>query len=329
MKFLDKNIAPMGMGCWAIGGPFFSGEQALSYGQVVDSESIATVHAAHDAGIQLFDTAAVYGAGHGEVILGKALKGRSDVMISTKIGLDFDQQSKQLFGQDINPENVLPAIDACLKRLQREDIDLLLLHVNTLPLEQAAPLFEQMQLALQAGKVRAFGWSTDFPASVEAMASQPGFKAVQHAMNIYNDVPAMNTCIAQHQLTSLIRSPLAMGVLTGKFDGQSALPANDIRSADESWSPPYFVDGKVAPELLVRLEAVRELLKSDGRSLAQGALCWILAKSDRAIPLPGARNVKQIEDNAGALSFGPLPASVMDEIETLIQREPEGEAKEL
>lgn len=319
----------MGMGCWAIGGPFSAGERGLSYGLVDDAESIATVHAALDAGIRLFDTAAVYGTGHSERILAQALKGRQEVLVSTKIGLSFDEQSKQLFGNDTNPLHVQPAIDSCLRRLRRDCIDLLFLHVNDLAVEQAELIFEQMELARQAGKIQAYGWSTDFPANVSAIASQPGFAAVQHAMNVFQDVPAMNSCIAKHQLTSLIRSPLAMGVLTGKFDFQTKFPANDIRSADKNWRPSYFYEGKVEPDLLHQLNAVRELLKSDGRTLAQGALCWLWAKSNRALPLPGARTVTQMQDNAGALTFGPLTENVVEEIEDLIQREPGVEPKEL
>lgn len=329
MQFLEQTIAPMGMGCWAIGGPFYAGDQALGYGNTNDADSLATIEAAYDAGIRLFDTAAVYGCGHAERLLGQSLKDKEDALIVSKIGLNFDEKSKQLFGNDTNPSNILPAIDSCLQRLQRDRIDLVLLHINTLDLGTAKPLFQQMELARQSGKVRAYGWSTDFPDHAHAMASMPGFEAVQHAMNIFHDVPAMNQCIKSRQLTSLIRSPLAMGVLTGKFDKTSLLGANDIRGADDNWSPPYFSSGKVGDGYLKRLQAVRELLQLDGRTLPQGALSWIMAKSDRAIALPGARTVAQIQENAKALEFGPLPKNAMLEIETLIQREPETAPREL
>ena len=101
---------------------------------------------------------------------------------------------------------------------------------------------------------------------------------------------------------------------------------DDVRAVNSD-KRDYFHDGKVAAKHLANLAAIRELLQTGGRSLAQGALGWLMAKSDRNLPLPGARTVAQIQDNAGAIGFGPLPASVMTEIETLIERDPEGEPR--
>ena len=315
-----------GMGCWAIGGPFFAGESSLGWGKVDDAESVRAVHAAYDAGIRIFDTAAVYGAGHSEHILGQALANKSECLIITKAGLAFDEQSKQVVGEDTNAANILPAIDASLRRLQRDTIDVLLLHLNELPIAQAEPLFAAMELAREQGKIRAYGWSTDYPGNVDAFATQAGFQAVEHAMNLFVDVPTIQKTIEEHDLTPLIRSPLAMGVLTGKYTQATRFPSDDNRSRDEAWKD-YFVDCGVAPIYLQQLDSIKECLSVGGRSLAQGALGWLMAKSERNIPLPGARTAAQVIENAAALEFGPLPANAMAEIETLIQRTPEGEAR--
>jgi aryl-alcohol dehydrogenase-like predicted oxidoreductase len=310
------------MGCWPIGGPFFAGDQPLGYANADDAESIRTLHTALDAGVTLFDTAAVYGAGNAERLIGRALADRPEAMIVTKIGLAFDEDTKQLTGEETAPEAVLPAIDRCLARLNRDRIDILLLHINMLPMEQAAPIFDRMEAARAAGKIRAYGWSTDSPHRATAWPEQEGFVAVEHAMNVLRDTPTIQQALSEVSRAALIRSPLAMGVLTGKFDRDTQLPADDNRSRAESWRD-YFRDGKVEPKYLDTLAAIRELLQTGGRTLSQGALGWLWARGARNIPLPGARTVRQMQENAGALVHGPLPADVMAEIETLVPRPPE------
>jgi aryl-alcohol dehydrogenase-like predicted oxidoreductase len=326
MKFLGNDIAPLGMGCWAIGGQFYSGEQSLGFANVNDESSTRTIHAALEAGIRLFDTAAVYGAGHSERLLGDALRDRPDALVISKLGTSFDEQSKQVLGDEMDGSQVPIAIDASLRRLRRDRIDLMLLHLNALSVEVAGPIFEEMEQARLSGKIQAYGWSTDLPESASAMAEMEGFVGVEHAMNVFVDVPSIQSTVRKHDLTALIRSPLAMGVLTGKFDDTSTIASDDVRAMNTKRRD-YFHDGKVNPRYLENLDAIRELLQIGGRTLPQGALGWLMAKSDRNIPLPGARTVEQIQDNAGAIGFGPLPADVMTQIEVLIHREPEGKPR--
>ena len=323
MQFLDTEIAPLGMGCWPIGGPMFAGDQPLGYSNVDDGESIRTIHAALAAGIRLFDTAAAYGAGHAERLLARALKDRRDALIVTKIGIAIDEATRRLTGDEIAPETVLPAIDRCLSRLERDRIALVLLHQNALPVTQAEAMFDQMDKAHQAGKIGAYGWSTDFSESASAVADRESFIAVEHAMNVLLDAPTMQAVVRETGLTALIRSPLAMGLLTGKYGADSVMPADDIRSTSNPKTD-YFRDARANPAFLARLDAVRDLLRIGGRSLTQGALCWLWAKTGNSIPIPGARTVDQIEGIAGALEFGALPEDVMTQIEALIDREPVG-----
>lgn len=210
-----------------------------------------------------------------------------------------------------------------MARLQRDHIDIVLLHINALEVGKAALLFDEMDRARQAGKIGSFGWSTDFPASITAMAPRAGFTTVEHAMNVFFDAPSGHTAIAEADLWGLVRSPLAMGILSGK----AAVSADDIRAHDEGWNN-YFVDGVANPDYISKLDTIRELLQSGGRSLVQGALGWVMARGPRSIPLPGARTVAQVEHNAKALEYGPLPAQIMSEIEQIMDRGPEGPPRE-
>lgn len=325
MWSVSKNR--LGMGCWAIGGQFFDGETQLGFTGNDDAQSLAAIHAAYDAGVTLFDTAPVYGAGHSERLLGKALKGKSDVTISTKIGLRFDENSRQVLGDDTDPADLATALNASRARLQRDRLDIVFLHLNTLPVAKAEPLFDVLEEQVASGRVGAYGWSSDFPENVQAVARRPGFMLVQHAMNVFFDAPSMMEVVNRFELASFNRSPLAMGLLTGKYNDGETIRPGDVRLNSFHWMD-YFKDGRVVPEFLRRIDAVRDLLTVGGRSLAQGALGWLWAKSPATFPIPGARTPHQAIHNAQALEFGALPANVMDEIEQVLQRPPEGEPRE-
>lgn len=327
MKLLGQEIAPLGMGCWPIGGKMFNGEKPLGYSRSDDSEAIRTIHAALDSGVQLFDTAAAYGAGHAERLLGRALKGRQDVLIISKIGLAVDEMTKQIGGPETDPATVLPAIDKCLERLQRDRVDVVLLHLNALPTHEALPIFDQMETARRSGKIRGYGWSTDFSKSASSLIDREGVIGIEHAMNVFFTAESIQKTVEKAKFTAFIRSPLAMGLLGGNYDHTTVMPGDDIRSTGQQWLS-YYRDGRPNPEFLEMLDQVRELLQTGGRTLAQGAISWLWAKSAQNIPLPGARTAAQIEGTAAALQYGPLPKSVMAELEDLIVRKVEEEEAE-
>jgi aryl-alcohol dehydrogenase-like predicted oxidoreductase len=111
-----------------------------------------------------------------------------------------------------------------------------------------------------------------------------------------------------------------MGLLTGKYDANTDLAANDVRGKKSPDWMSYFKDGKPDPEWLTRRDAVREILTSEGRTVAQGALAWLWARSEQTIPIPGFRTVAQTEENCKAMEYGPLSASATKEIDTLLGR---------
>jgi aryl-alcohol dehydrogenase-like predicted oxidoreductase len=325
-----REIPRLGLGCWAIGGPFYAGATPLGYGETNDGEARAAIGRAFDLGIRFFDTADVYGAGHSEELLGQALAGRADAVIATKLGNRFDPATRQLTGSiadgDLSRET-RAAVEASRRRLRRDRIDLVQLHLNTLPVERAVEVFDTLDALRAEGRIGAYGWSTDFPERAAAAAGRDGFVAVQHGMNLFFDAPGMLAVAEANDLVSINRSPLAMGLLTGKFAANQALPLDDVRANSFDWMD-YFKDGRVVPDFADRLARIRHLLTADGRTPAQGAIGWLLAKSPRTLPIPGFRNVAQVEENVGALGKGPLPADVMDEIERLIDRAPEGRPRE-
>jgi aryl-alcohol dehydrogenase-like predicted oxidoreductase len=322
-----QTIPALGLGCWAIGGPFYSGQAPLGWGDVDDAQSIRAIRRAVDLGIRFFDTAQAYGTGHSEEVLGQALTSSPDVMIGTKIGVGIDPQTRQITGNDIASAAIESSINASLRRLQRETIDLVHLHLNSLPVAEAEQLFDKLDAQKAKGKIGAYGWSTDYPERAEAFAARQNFVSVQHAMNVFFKASALLPVIEQHGLLSINRSPLAMGLLSGKYVPGIAMDRNDIRSQTMDWMG-YFKDGTVAPDYASQLDAVRGLLLTGGRTLVQGAIGWLWARSPRTLPIPGFRTAEQVNDLAGALEKGPLPDSVMAEIERVIIREPEGEPRD-
>src|SRR5579859_362357 len=313
------EVSALGMGCWAIGGPFWAGDLALGYGYVDDDESIRAIQCALDLGITIFDTAGVYGAGHSECILGQALgKRRESVIIATKVGNQFDEETRQITGGLDEPQtHVRRACEASLRRLQTEYIDLYQLHMGDYDFERALEVREIMEQLVMEGKIRYYGWSTDDPERARLFAQGSHCTAVQQQLNLFEDNPAMLAVCEECDLASLNRGPLAMGLLSGKYASREQIGPQDIRESQLSWN--YFNTERM-PGLLQQLDKVRAILTSDGRTLAQGALGWLWARSSRTIPIPGFKTVKQVEENAGALRFGPLSEQHMTEIEQLLGR---------
>jgi aryl-alcohol dehydrogenase-like predicted oxidoreductase len=309
------EVSGLGLGCWAIGGPFTNPDgQPVGWGKVDDAESIRAIHRGLELGITLWDTANVYGTGHSETILGRALQGRRDrVVIATKFGCVFEEGARHFDRYDASPATIRQQCEDSLRRLGTDYIDLYQLHIGGLSLEEAGPARETLEELVAAGKIRAYAWSTDDPERAAFFAEGPNCAAVQYRANIFERNDAMMAVCAEHNLAGLIRGPLARGLLTGKFTASSQLPENDVR---HSWN---LADGAQA-EGLARLEALRDILTRGGRTLAQAALGWLWAASPHAIPIPGFKTIAQIEDNAGALDYGPLSQEQMVQIEALLTK---------
>jgi aryl-alcohol dehydrogenase-like predicted oxidoreductase len=313
------TISALGLGGWALGGRMASGEQQLGYANVDENEAVGALRRGIELGATLIDTADAYGAGRSERLLAPVLAEHPEVLIATKFGNTIDEDARQLTGTDVSPDYIRHAADASLQRLGRERIDLYQLHSPDITPAQAADVAGALEGLVDAGKIAWFGVSTDSPELAAPYLDSPHFTAVQIELNVLDDNPAMIAFCDDNDLAGLCRSPLAMGLLGGRYDAATRIGADDIRGKQPEWMR-WFVDGRPAPDYLERLEAVRGELTADGRTLAQGALGWIFARSQRVIPIPGFRNDAQVEDNLGALEFGPLDPARFAAVERLLER---------
>lgn len=318
------EVSALGMGCWAIGGPWEwaqpgEARRPAGWGQIDDSESIRAIHTALDLGVNFFDTAANYGAGHSEVVLGKALKGRrGDAVIATKFGHIVNEAEKTVYGDEAQIlGNVRQDVENSLRRLQTDYIDIYQLHEGGYDPEQAPALREALEELVEAGKIRWYGWSTDLVDRAEIFAVGEHCTSIQFRLNAINDNAEMRGLCAEHNLAGINKDPLNKGILTGKFTTQASFPADDIRSQAN------FEDERIARRLQT-VEALRDVFTSGGRSMAQGALAYIWALDDRMVPIPGFKTVQQVQDNAGAMAFGPLSQDELRQVQTIVsEHEPD------
>ena len=179
---------------------------------------------------------------------------------------------------------------------------------------------ETLETLVKEGKIRAYGWSTDYPERVEVFAQGPKCAAVQLQLNVLDDNPAVIEQCERYNLAALNRGPLAMGLLTDKYTGGTKLSVDDVRGEKSPEWMKYFKDGKPNADWLGKRDAVRDILISNGRTVAQGALAWLWARSPKTLPIPGFRTVEQVKENAGATQFGPLTAEQMSEIDQILER---------
>jgi aryl-alcohol dehydrogenase-like predicted oxidoreductase len=288
------------------------GDQPVGWGDVDDNQSRAALERALELGVTFFDTSDAYGCGHSERILGQVLSSRrKQVVIATKFGNIFDEQTRRLTGASAEPAYIRRACEASLRRLNTDYIDLYQLHIGNYDLARVDEVLETLERLVEEGRIRWYGWSTDDPVRATAICRGPHCAAIQQRFNVFEGNAETLAACEQEEVASIVRGPLAQGLLTGKFSIESTLPANDVR---HSWD---FHQGEQAKRLAA-LGAIREVLTAQKRTLAQGSLGWLWARSKAMIPIPGFKNVAQVEENAAAMSYGPLSPDQMDEIGGLL-----------
>jgi aryl-alcohol dehydrogenase-like predicted oxidoreductase len=319
------EVSALGLGSWAIGGEWTFNGGPAGWGGVDDAESERALNRALDLGVTFFDTAANYGAGHSERLLGKVLEGRRDkVVISTKFGYRLDERAKNVVNYGEKEEesdvasHVRENLHESLERLRTDYVDVYLIHVWGLAIERALAVREVLEALVGEGKIRTYGWSTDRDDAIRIFSETPHCAVVQQQLSVLDGNLSLLGLCEERNLASMNRGPLGMGLLTGKFTQKSTFSSTDVRHS-MTWHPGYK-DGKPTQEWLNKLASIREVLTSGGRTLAQGALCWLWGKSAQTIPIPGFRNVRQVEENAGALNFGPLTPVQMSEIDRILGR---------
>jgi aryl-alcohol dehydrogenase-like predicted oxidoreductase len=314
------EVSALGMGCWAIGGPWTyaqPGEEpfAAGWGKIDDDESIRAIHAGLDTGINFFDTAANYGTGHSERILGKALKGvRDEVVIATKFGHVVNEEEKYVYrDREKTLGNVRGDIENSLSRLDTDYVDVYQLHDSGYDPEGALEVRARLEDLVQEGKIRWYGWSTDDPDRARVFADGDHCTSIQFSLNVLYDNEAMRQLCAEFDLAGINKDPLRRGILTGKFSRESIFPEDDVRTGTD------FTRGRYA-RILDAVDALRELLTADGRSMAQGALAYIWGLDERMVPIPGFKTVKQVRDNAAAMDFGPMRKEEVHQAREIVGR---------
>jgi aryl-alcohol dehydrogenase-like predicted oxidoreductase len=320
-RILGKSkleVSALGMGCWAIGGPWTWDQPdnpsfPAGWGIIDDDESVRAIHAALEFGVNFFDTAANYGAGHSEKVLGNALKGKRDqVVIATKFGHIVDEQKKSVYGDnDQIIKNVRTDVENSLRRLQTDRIDIYQLHAGDYDPKLSVDLQVVLEDLVAGGKIRWYGWSTDVVDSAREFASGAHCTSIQFQLNAIFDNAEMRKVCADFDLAGINKDPLNRGFLTGKFNASTTFPENDIRTNTD------FSHQRVQNKLKI-VDEIRDILTSNGRTMAQGALAYIWALDERMVPIPGFKSVQQVKDNAGALEFGPLTEAQVKEIQSIV-----------
>ncbi len=299
------KVSPLGLGTARLAGLGWHEDLAPQDPSQAKRDAVCQIQAAVDLGVTFFDTADNYGQGLSELILGEALRGRRDgIVVATKFGEDPMPDQEDPWSLDAGSVERKCAASLC--RLGVECIDLYLLHRRDYPLERAPALMEVLEDLVRAGKVRYYGWSTDDVERARLFARGEHCIAIEHRLNVFNDNAAMLDLCREQDLASLNRVPLLMGVLTGRWSPETKLDEADPRAK-------WFEDEGFL-KLLACAQQIAPYLTGDGRSYVQGALGWIWARSPLTIPLPGFRNMEQMQALLQARQFGPLPLDAMQAI---------------
>ena len=292
------DVSTISLGCWGIGG---------QWGPVAEDEAIRVMHEAIELGVNLFDTADAYGPMTSENLVGRALQGRRDkVYVATKVG-NFGRRQGSPFAYDI-PEHIYQCCDASLHRMQTDHIDLYQCHIGDLA--DPSVFLEAFERLVEQGKVRAYGVSTNSLAVAQAFNRDGKCSAIQLNFSIVNPGAAKDLLpwCAANDVGTLIRGPIAQGILAGKFTAETRFD-DSVRIG---WN-----EGSAREQFLKRLAIVDriEFLERPGRTMAQSALQWVLANPAVTCAIPGAKNVEQIRANAGAAD-GTLSQAELDRVAT-------------
>ncbi len=287
----DLHVHPVGLGCMGM---------SEFYGPAMDEDAaVELIHQALERGVNHFDTAEMYGIGHNEALLGRALRDRRDgLVIATKFGPLRDRETGEFTGVDGSRDNVRRASDGSLERLGTT-IDLYYLHRMdpATPIETTAEAVAEL---VEEGKVRSFGLSEAGPETIRRAHAVLPLTAVQTEYSLFSrgvESGVLPVC-RELGITLVAYSPLGRGLLTGRFDRESRPDGEgEFR---QGGSQPRFAEGNYERNLAL-VETVKEVAGRHGVTPAQVALAWVLGRGQEVVSIPGTTKLENLESNLGAL----------------------------
>jgi aryl-alcohol dehydrogenase-like predicted oxidoreductase len=279
------EVSALGLGCMGM---------SQAYGEADEAESIATIHRALDLGVTFFDTAEVYGPFHNEELLGRALKGRRDgVVIATKFG--FRIENGKNVGLNSRPEHIRDVVEASLRRLETDHIDLLYQHRvdPAVPIEEVVGAMAEL---VREGKVRHLGLSEAGEKTIRRAHAVHPISALQSEYSLWerNLEDRIIPTLRELGIGLVPFSPLGRGFLTG-----TALPAEEYPEGDYRRGDPRY-QGENFDANMRAAAAVHQLAAQKGATPGQIALAWLLHKGDDMVPIPGTKRRTYLEENLGA-----------------------------
>jgi len=305
------NVSSISFGTWALGS---------AWGTVHDTDSLSALHRALDLGVNLFDTADVYGDGRSERLLAQLRQARKEKFyIATKAGRRLDPHTPGGY----NRKNLTAFIERSLRNLNTDSLDLLQLHCPPTEVYYMPEVFGILDDLVQIGKVRFYGVSVEKVEEALKALEYPHVQSVQIIYNIFRQRPAelFFTEARKRNVGILARVPLSSGMLTGKLTKQSSFEKDDHRvfnrhgEAFDRGETFSGVDYDVALEVI---DLIRPLVPA-GMTMAQFALRWILMDPAVTCAIPGAKNPHQTEENISSADMPPLPDTLMEKVKAIYQ----------
>jgi aryl-alcohol dehydrogenase-like predicted oxidoreductase len=293
------EVSAIGLGCMGM---------SEVYGRVDDEESVRVIHRALDIGVNFLDTADLYGAGHNETLVGRAIKDRRDeVVLATKFGIRGVDLTTAALQVDSSPEYVRTAIDASLARLGVDVIDLYYLHRRSpeVPIEDTVGAMAEL---VAAGKVRHLGLSEVNADTLRRAHATHPITALQSEFSLFNRAVAdevLPTC-RELGIGLVPYSPVGRGFLTGTVRSVDALADNDFRRALPQFRGENFTRN------LALVDQVTDLAATLDATPVQVALAWLLAQDAHLVPIPGTKRIRYLEENAAAADLTLTPAQVAE-----------------
>ena len=309
----ELNVSEISFGTWAIGG---------SWGNVSDDESKKALDYAIGEGVNFFDTADVYGAGHSEELLAEVTRGREDdIHIATKFCRWDDFKNAAHYTESA----VRKYCEESLRRLNREQIDLYQIHCPPMEILRDGSIFSVLNKLQAEGKIRYYGVSVETTEEGLLCMKNPNVRALQVILNIFRQKPLLELLpqARAHGVGILARLPLASGLLTGKFTAQSTFEAGDHRQFNRNGES-FNVGETFAGLPFEKGVELSDQLKwiADGRgSMTRAALRWILDQEAVTCVIPGFKNAAQVEDNLKTLQTPSFTAQELERLNTFYAEE--------